>query len=60
MDGSLKRNFLVLSELTPKEMLQLDTQKGLHFPLRKKLVLEEQVTRITTLCVSVAVKIRIQ
>ena len=38
----------MLSDLTPKEKMQLDTQKGLHFGLREHIdmVIEEQVIKL--------------
>ena len=38
-----KRNELMLSDMTPKEKMQLDTQKRLQYNLKDKLVLKEQV-----------------
>ena len=44
-----KRNLLMLSDMTQKEKMQLETQKGLQDPriLKVKLLLEEQVFRLT-------------
>ena len=35
----------MLSDLTPKEKMRLDTHNGLHFKLREHMVLKEQVIK---------------
>ena len=35
----------MLSEMTPKEKMRLDTQKGLNWALRELMVLKEQVIK---------------
>ena len=39
----------MLSDLTPKEKMQLDTQKRLQYKLKEKLVHKEQVVLISNI-----------